>query len=101
MLSAVPCWAARRRVTLEHFAKSGDSLDRPLFTVGIVLLSTLLIGLVAIAIALPDAWREPACRGDPRWLYRGCCSFSLSSPDRLMRTFLAKNGCRITLTARD
>src|SRR5438105_13381174 len=57
--------------TLEHFAKSWDLYRTDLlFTIGIVLLSTVLIGVVAIAIAgylsLGENQRAVAVM---RWLY--------------------------------
>src|SRR5882672_3193270 len=80
--------------TLEHFAKSWDLYRTDLtFTVGIVLLATVLIGLVAIAIAgyltLGDNPRAVAVL---RWLYRWPLFIPFIVTGQVMRTFLAKNG---------
>jgi putative spermidine/putrescine transport system permease protein len=80
--------------TLEHFAKSWDLYRTDLtFTVGIVLLSTVLIGMVAIAIAgyltLGDNPRAVAVL---RWLYRWPLFIPFIVTGQVMRTFLAKNG---------
>src|SRR5438552_13978045 len=80
--------------TLEHFAKSWDLYRTDLtFTVGIVLLATVLIGLVAIAIAgyltLGDNPRAVAVL---RWLYRWPLFIPFIVTGQIMRTFLAKYG---------
>ena len=80
--------------TLEHFAKSWDLYRTDLmFTVGIVLLATVLIGMVAIAIAgyltLGDNPRAVAVL---RWLYRWPLFIPFIVTGQVMRTFLAKNG---------
>jgi putative spermidine/putrescine transport system permease protein len=81
-------------ITLEHFAKAWDLYRTDLlFTVGIVLLSTVLIGLVAIAIAgyltLGENRRAVAIL---RWLYRWPLFIPFIVTGQIMRTFLAKNG---------
>ena len=81
-------------LTLEHFAKSFDLYTTDLlFTLAIVLLSTLLIGLVAIAIAgyltLGENRRTVSIL---RWLYRWPLFIPFIVTGQVMRTFLAKNG---------
>jgi len=81
-------------LTLEHFAKSFDLYTTDLlFTLAIVLLSTLLIGLVAIAIAgyltLGENRRTVSIL---RWLYRWPLFIPFVVAGQVMRTFLAKNG---------
>ena len=80
--------------TLEHFAKSWDLYRTDLlFTVGIVLLSTLLIGLVAIAIAgYLTLGENPGAVAILRWLYRWPLFIPFIVTGQIMRTFLAKNG---------
>jgi len=58
--------------TLEHFAKSFDLYTTDLvFTLGITLLSTVLIGLVAVAIAgYLTLGENPRAVAALRWLYR-------------------------------
>ena len=80
--------------TLEHFAKAFDFYTTDLlFTLTIVLLSTLLIGVVAIAIAgyltLGGHARTVSIL---RWLYRWPLFIPFVVAGQLMRTFLAKNG---------
>ena len=80
--------------TLEHFAKAWDLYQKDLmFTVGIVLLSTVLIGVVAVAIAgyltLGENRRAVAIL---RWLYRWPLFIPFIVTGQIMRTFLAKNG---------
>lgn len=80
--------------TLEHFAKAWDLYQKDLtFTVGIVLLSTALIGVVAVAIAgyltLGENRRAVAIL---RWLYRWPLFIPFIVTGQIMRTFLAKNG---------
>jgi ABC-type spermidine/putrescine transport system permease subunit I len=80
--------------TLEHFAKAFDFYTTDLlFTLAIVLISTLLIGAVAIAIAgyltLGGHTRTVAVL---RWLYRWPLFIPFVVAGQLMRTFLAKNG---------
>jgi ABC-type spermidine/putrescine transport system permease subunit I len=80
--------------TLEHFAKSFDFYTTDLlFTLWIVLLSTILIGLVAIAIAgYLTLGEHPRAVGVLRWLYRWPLFIPFVVAGQLMRTFLAKNG---------
>src|SRR6202140_4033338 len=81
-------------LTLEHFAKSFDLYTTDLlFTLAIVLLSTLLIGLVAIAIAgYLTLGENPRAVAIPRWLYRWPLFIPFVVAGQVMRTFLAKNG---------
>ena len=80
--------------TLEHFAKCWDLYRTDLlFTVGIVLLSTLLIGVVAIAIAgYLTLGENPRAVAILRWLYRWPLFIPFIVTGQIMRTFLAKNG---------
>src|SRR3984893_313809 len=80
--------------TLEHFAKSFDLYTTDLlFTLAIVLLSTLLIGLVAIAIAgYLTLGEHPRAVSILRWLYRWPLFIPFVVAGQVMRTFLAKNG---------
>ena len=80
--------------TLEHFVKSWDLYRTDLlFTVGIVLLSTLLIGLIAIAIAgYLTLGENPRAVAILRWLYRWPLFIPFIVTGQIMRTFLAKNG---------
>src|SRR5882757_6207252 len=80
--------------TLEHFDKSWDLYRTDLmFTVGIVLLSTVLIGVVAIAIAgYLTLGENPRAVAVMRWLYRWPLFIPFIVTGQIMRTFLAKNG---------
>jgi ABC-type spermidine/putrescine transport system permease subunit I len=80
--------------TFEHFAKSWDLYSTDLmFTVGIVLLSTALIGLVAVAIAgYLTLGENPRAVAALRWLYRWPLFIPFIVTAQVMRTFLAKNG---------
>ena len=80
--------------TLEHFAKAWDLYRADLlFTVGIVLLSTLLIGFVAVAIAgYLTLGENPRAVAILRWLYRWPLFIPFIVTGQIMRTFLAKNG---------
>jgi len=80
--------------TLEHFAKSWDLYRTDLlFTVGIVLLSTVLIGIVAVAIAgYLTLGENPRAVAALRWLYRWPLFIPFIVTGQVMRTFLAKNG---------
>ena len=80
--------------TLEHFAKSWDLYRTDLlFTVGIVLLSTVLIGVIAIAIAgYLTLGENPRAVAILRWLYRWPLFIPFIVTGQIMRTFLAKNG---------
>src|SRR3954470_13822648 len=95
LLSAVGAFrAADGSFTLAHFDKSLDLYTKDLvFTVAIVALSTLLIALVAIAIAgyltLGGNARAVAVL---RWLYRWPLFIPFVVAGQVMRTFLAKNG---------
>jgi ABC-type spermidine/putrescine transport system permease subunit I len=81
-------------LTLEHFAKSFDLYTTDLlFTLGIVLGSTVLIGLVAIAIAgYLTLGEHPRAVAILRWLYRWPLFIPFVVAGQVMRTFLAKNG---------
>jgi ABC-type spermidine/putrescine transport system permease subunit I len=80
--------------TFEHFAKAWDLYQTDLlFTVGIVLLATLLIGVVAIAIAgYLTLGENPRAVAALRWLYRWPLFIPFIVTGQIMRTFLAKNG---------
>src|SRR5881227_2865660 len=80
--------------TLEHFAKSWDLYRTDLlFTVAIVGLSTVLIALVAIAIAgYLTLGENPRAVAILRWLYRWPLFIPFIVTGQVMRTFLAKNG---------
>ncbi len=96
LLSAVGAFraAADGSFTLAHFEKSLDLYTRDLlFTVGIVALSTLLIALVAIAIAgYLTLGEHPRAVAVLRWLYRWPLFIPFVVAGQVMRTFLAKNG---------
>src|SRR5437868_10662921 len=81
-------------LTLEHFAKSWDLYSTDLlFTIGIVLLATVLIGLVAVAIAgYLTLGENPRAVAILRWLYRWPLFIPFIVTGQVMRTFLAKNG---------
>ena len=81
-------------LTLEHFAKAWDLYQTDLlFTVGIVLLSTALIGAVAVAIAgYLTLGENPRAVAILRWLYRWPLFIPFIVTGQIMRTFLAKNG---------
>lgn len=80
--------------TLEHFAKSFDFYTTDLlFTLAIVIVSTLLIGLVAIAVAgYLTLGEHPTTVAVLRWLYRWPLFIPFVVAGQVMRTFLAKNG---------
>jgi putative spermidine/putrescine transport system permease protein len=80
--------------TLEHFTKAFDLYTTDLlFTLAIVLLSTLLIGLAAIAIAgYLTLGENPRAVSMLRWLYRWPLFIPFVVAGQVMRTFLAKNG---------
>jgi putative spermidine/putrescine transport system permease protein len=80
--------------TLEHFTKAFDLYTTDLlFTLAIVLLSTLLIGLVSIAIAgYLTLGENPRTVSMLRWLYRWPLFIPFVVAGQVMRTFLAKNG---------
>ena len=80
--------------TLAHFEKSFElySTDM-LFTVAIVLLSSALIALVAIAIAgYLTLGEHERTRNALRWLYRWPLFIPFIVTGQVMRTFLATNG---------
>jgi putative spermidine/putrescine transport system permease protein len=81
-------------LTLEHFAKSFDLYTTDLlFTLAIVLASTILIGLVAIGIAgYLTLGENPRAVAILRWLYRWPLFIPFVVAGQVMRTFLAKNG---------
>jgi putative spermidine/putrescine transport system permease protein len=80
--------------TLEHFAKSFDLYTTDLlFTLGITLLSTVLIGVVAVAVAgYLTLGENPRAVAVLRWLYRWPLFIPFIVTGQVMRTFLAKNG---------
>lgn len=80
--------------TLEHFSKAFDLYTTDLlFTLAIVLLSTLLIGLVSVAIAgYLTLGENPRAVALLRWLYRWPLFIPFVVAGQVMRTFLAKNG---------
>jgi ABC-type spermidine/putrescine transport system permease subunit I len=86
--------AADGSFTLAHFDKSLDLYTKDLiFTVAIVALSTLLIALVAIAIAgYLTLGENPRAVAVLRWLYRWPLFIPFVVAGQVMRTFLAKNG---------
>jgi ABC-type spermidine/putrescine transport system permease subunit I len=80
--------------TLEHFAKSFELYATDLiFTLAIVLLSSALIAVVAIAIAgYLTLGENPRAVAILRWLYRWPLFIPFVVTGQVMRTFLAKNG---------
>jgi ABC-type spermidine/putrescine transport system permease subunit I len=80
--------------TLDNFAKSFELYTTDLlFTLAIVLLSTVLIGLAAIAIAgYLTLGENPRAVAVLRWLYRWPLFIPFVVAGQVMRTFLAKNG---------
>jgi putative spermidine/putrescine transport system permease protein len=80
--------------TLEHFAKSFDLYTTDLlFSLAIVLLSSALIAVVAIAIAgYLTLGENPRAVAALRWLYRWPLFIPFVVAGQVMRTFLAKNG---------
>jgi putative spermidine/putrescine transport system permease protein len=94
-MSAIVAFRGKRGgFTLEHFAKSFDLYTTDLlFTLAIVLGSTVLIGLVAIAIAgYLTLGEHPRAVSILRWLYRWPLFIPFVVAGQVMRTFLAKNG---------
>ena len=94
-LSAVLAFRAKDGgFTLDHFAKSWELYQTDLtFTIGIVLLSTVLIGMVAILIAgYLTLGENPRAVAILRWLYRWPLFIPFIVTGQIMRTFLAKNG---------
>jgi len=95
VLSAVGAFrTADGGFTLAHFAKALDLYRNDLvFTVEIVALSTLLIALIAIAIAgYLTLGEHPRAVALLRWLYRWPLFIPFVVAGQIMRTFLAKNG---------
>ena len=82
------------RFTLEHFAKSFDLYTTDLlFSLAIVALSSVLIAVVAIAIAgYLTLGENPRAVAVLRWLYRWPLFIPFVVAGQVMRTFLAKNG---------
>ena len=80
--------------TLAHFEKSFELYTTDLiFSLAIVLLSSALIAIVAIAIAgYLTLGENPRLVGVLRWLYRWPLFIPFVVAGQLMRTFLAKNG---------
>jgi ABC-type spermidine/putrescine transport system permease subunit I len=80
--------------TLEHFSKAFDLYTTDLlFTLAIVLMSTVLIGLLSIAIAgYLTLGENPRAVAMLRWLYRWPLFIPFVVAGQVMRTFLAKNG---------
>src|SRR5438045_7478751 len=80
--------------TFEHFDKSWDLYRTDLmFTIAIVMLSTVLIGVVAVAIAgYLTLGENPRAVAVLRWLYRWPLFIPFLVTVQIMRTFLAKNG---------
>src|SRR4029078_1959031 len=95
LLSAVGAFrAADGSFTLAHFDKSLHFFScHPIFTVAIVALSTVLIAIVAIAIAgYLTLGENPRAVAVLRWLYRWPLFILFVVAGQVMRTFLAKNG---------
>jgi ABC-type spermidine/putrescine transport system permease subunit I len=95
LLSAIGAFrAADGGFTLAHFEKSLELYTRDLvFTLGIVALSTVLIALVATAIAgYLTLGESPRAVAVLRWLYRWPLFIPFVVTGQVMRTFLAKNG---------
>jgi ABC-type spermidine/putrescine transport system permease subunit I len=80
--------------TLEHFSKSFDLYTTDLvFSLAIVLLSSALIAVVAVAIAgYLTLGENPRAVAVLRWLYRWPLFIPFVVAGQVMRTFLAKNG---------
>ena len=80
--------------TFEHFEKSFELYTTDLlFTLEIVLLSSALIAVVAVAIAgYLTLGENPRAVATLRWLYRWPLFIPFVVAGQVMRTFLAKNG---------
>ena len=80
--------------TLQHFEKSFELYTTDLiFTLEIVLLSSALIAIVAVAIAgYLTLGENPRAVSVLRWLYRWPLFIPFVVTGQVMRTFLAKNG---------
>jgi ABC-type spermidine/putrescine transport system permease subunit I len=95
VLSAIGAFrGADGAFSLAPFEKSLDLYTKDiLFTIGIVALSTVLIALVAIAIAgYLTLGENPRAIALLRWLYRWPLFIPFVVAGQVMRTFLAKNG---------
>ena len=95
VMSAVLAFRAKDGgFTLAHFEKAWELYQNDLiFTVGMTLLSTVLIGLVAVAIAgYLTLGENPRAVAILRWLYRWPLFIPFIVTGQVMRTFLAKNG---------
>src|SRR5215831_17482204 len=95
LMSAVVAFRGKNGgFTLEHFAKSFDFYTTDLlFTLAIVAISTLLIGIVALAIAgYLTLGEHPRAVAVLRWLYRWPLFIPFVVAGQVMRTFLGKNG---------
>jgi putative spermidine/putrescine transport system permease protein len=95
LMSAVVAFRRKDgRFTLDNFTKSFDLYTNDLvFTVAIVLLSTVLIGIAAVAIAgYLTLGENPRAVAILRWLYRWPLFIPFVVAGQVMRTFLAKNG---------
>jgi ABC-type spermidine/putrescine transport system permease subunit I len=81
-------------LTTEHFAKAFEYYSTDLvFSAAIVVLSTIGIGVVAIAIAgYLTLGEHPRTLALLRWLYRWPLFIPFIVTAQVMRTFLAKNG---------
>jgi ABC-type spermidine/putrescine transport system permease subunit I len=94
-ISSVSAFADKDgHATLDHFRKSLDFYGNDLvFTVWIVVLSTLLIAMISIAIAgYLTLGENVRTRNALRWLYRWPLFIPFVVAGQVMRTFLAKNG---------
>jgi ABC-type spermidine/putrescine transport system permease subunit I len=80
--------------TLAHFSKAFGFYSLDIwFTLAIVVLATLLIGILAIAIGgYLTLGESPYALALLRWLYRWPLFIPFVVAGQLMRTFLAKNG---------
>lgn len=80
--------------TTEHFAKAFELYSTDLlFSAAIVVVSTIGIGVVAVAIAgYLTLGEHPRTQAMLRWLYRWPLFIPFIVTAQVMRTFLAKNG---------
>jgi ABC-type spermidine/putrescine transport system permease subunit I len=80
--------------TTEHFAKALELYSTDLlFSAAIVVVSTIGIGVVAVAIAgYLTLGEHPRTQAMLRWLYRWPLFIPFIVTAQVMRTFLAKNG---------
>ena len=94
-MSAIVAFRGKHRgFTLDPFSEAFDLYTTDLlFTLAIVLLSTVLIGLLSIAIAgCLTLGENPRAVAILRWLYRWPLFIPFIVTGQVMRTFLAKNG---------